>query len=706
MNFLVSARLQKTLMSCKSQSQEAKSVKVAGCPRVLNVSLIGIALILFSIPTLISGQVPAEGLRSRLELIDARNPAATFKVRLQSATGQTTFKVGEKTVFELQSDIDAYAIVLTRDASGAIVQLWPNEWSVAAHLKKGVSTLLPSGPDAGFKIEAQPPVGLTIIKVIASRHQLTIDGAAGGGLSEIPEGSKGFALIADAKIPPRRPSELAPDEWATAELLVVVTDKNNPTPFPLPPKMDSDRHHPIKADGTANERYWQSWIRIGRDLRAGKLDTEGAGELGQTPVLSQSEVKPPSPTEIIVVRRNGAKGAPGGYRREVVPVAPVGAKGFDRGDLLAQIEKIRKEPDVITAYPNGTIDKQQSGGVKLWSLHYHLTNEFAPGIDIGWTKLPPEARRVRTPFIGVVDEGPDLTDPRIAGIFAKNLGEIPGNNIDDDGNGFIDDVIGWNFLRNSPELSDSPRTGQFNHGSFVCSIIAGRPVGMARDVQGIAPSAQIVPAAVFDGDRKPSDTDIIRAIEYCTNRGARVINMSLGRPIKPVDLVAESADPAWAGFQAAGVVLVCAAGNDGVDTDVTPFFPAGLTRFYPNVISVMATDVGGDRGKSRKSQDDWSYFSNFGAQSVTLAAPGTCIPGVPEPNKIGINNGTSFAAPQVTAAVAIIMGIHPDWNYEKVIRALVQTSTPLEALSGECVSGGIINLPAAVAFNPDAPSGN
>src|SRR5688572_7151053 len=83
----------------------------------------------------------SDGMRSRLELIDATNPAATFKVRVQSATGQTTFKMGENAVLELQSDIDTHVIVLTRDPSGAIVQLWPNEWSPAATLKKTVSTL-------------------------------------------------------------------------------------------------------------------------------------------------------------------------------------------------------------------------------------------------------------------------------------------------------------------------------------------------------------------------------------------------------------------------------------------------------------------------------------------------------------------------------------------------------------------------------------
>lgn len=655
-------------------------------------------------------QPASEGLRSRLELFDAFNPAAPFKVRLRALNDQYFFNLGEEAVFELESDIDAHVIVLSRDAAGNVVQLWPNQWSAEARLQKGVPTRLPAGPDAGYKIKAQAPPGFTIVKAIASRQALVLDGVGNRGFPDVPEQTRGFNVVGDPAQNPRRPSDLPSKDWATAEaLFYVVADGAAPRPVTPPPRPPAERPgtpprpaRPLPPDRSANEKHRQEWLRVREELRAGRL----AAELAEVIPLAAPARKVEPPTEIIVVRGgDGTRGVAGGYRREVVPVAAPGVRGLDRGDMLAQIEELLKQPDVITAYPNYPISLNQSvGPVRLWSLHYHLTNRHAAGMDIGWTHLPPEARWVRLPLIGVVDEGPDIRDPRLAPCFARNTREIPNNYLDDDGNGFVDDVIGWHFVSEAAQLP-AP-AGELNHGSFVCSIIAGRPIGVVRDVQGIVPQAQIVPGGVFAGDKGAGPHGIFKAIRYCKDRGARVINLSLQingflrLPLSAEDFRRYADDPLWEECERAGGVLVCSAGNSGQDNDLVPHFPSGLAKFRSNVISVMGTGVGGDHAQGRDTNGVWKYFSNYGARSVTVAAPGTFVAGVPSPNKIGICDGTSFSAPQVTAAVALLMGLHPEWDHRTVIRALVETSTPLEALQGRCVSGGIINLPRAAAFKP------
>jgi hypothetical protein len=658
-------------------------------------------------PPPVRAQPAEEGLRSRLELFDAFNPAATFKVRVRAVNDQYFFRLGEEAVFELESDLDAHVIVLTRDAAGSVVQLWPNQWSPEARLRKGVPTRLPAGPDAGFKIKAQAPPGFTIVKAIASRRALALDGVGTRGFPEVPEKTRGFVLEGDPAKKPRRPSDLPSEDWATAEaLFYVVADGAAPRPVTPPSRPPAEQPgtpprpaRPLPPDRSANEKHWQEWLRVREELRAGRLRANA--DWGASRARSIAEEDMESAQEIVVVRRarGGVRGAGDDYLEEVVPVPVQRGGKVDQGALRAEIERLLKEPDVITAFPNYKLRQlADNSNVRLWNLHYHLTNSHAAGMDIGWTQLPAEARRVRVPLIGVVDEGPDIRDPRLAGCFARNSGEIPDNGLDDDNNGYEDDVIGWHFLTRSPALPGI--VGDSNHGSFVSSIIAGRPVGLVRDVQGIVPYAQVVPAGVFSGTNKPSDLDVIKAVRYCRARGARVINLSLGRYCSRLDLALIARHELWGQLEAAGVIVVCAAGNEGRDTDDFEHFPSGLSRRYSNVISVMASDVGGDRGRFKDTNGVWQYFSNHGARSVTLAAPGTEVVGVPQPNKITIDTGTSFSAPQVTAAVALLMGLHPEWDHRTVIRALVETSTPLEALQGRCVSGGIINLPRAAAFKP------
>src|SRR5262249_5724998 len=138
-------------------------------------------------------------------------------------------------------------------------------------------------------------------------------------------------------------------------------------------------------------------------------------------------------------------------------------------------------------------------------------------------------------------------------------------------------------------------------------------------------------------------------------------------------------------------------GNENSDNDTTLVFPGNLDR--PNVITVMAVDPAGVPARAWNGSA-WEQYSNWGRTTVHIAAPGTMILGIPVTGQTAYGDGTSFAAPVVTAAVAIIEGMHPDWDYRQVRRAILETARPVQGLEEKCTTGGMLDLPAAMAWTP------
>jgi subtilisin family serine protease len=244
--------------------------------------------------------------------------------------------------------------------------------------------------------------------------------------------------------------------------------------------------------------------------------------------------------------------------------------------------------------------------------------------------------------IAIVDTGVEMTHEDLYKAIWINIGEIPDNGIDDDGNGFVDDVNGWNFAENNNRIYDD-----YGHGTHVAGIAAAR-INNGVGIAGIAGTATIMPLDVFPASGYGTYEDLIRAMVYATDNGAHVINMSLGA-ISYSRGEEAAVNYAWS----RGVVLVAAAGNTGRNSY---HYPAA----HPNVIAVAATDA----------YDNLAGFSTRG-DFVDVAAPGVSIWSTYRGNRYGLMTGTSMAAPHVAGLAALILSLNPNLQPDDV-RALIQ----------------------------------
>lgn len=232
-------------------------------------------------------------------------------------------------------------------------------------------------------------------------------------------------------------------------------------------------------------------------------------------------------------------------------------------------------------------------------LAYYNSQAGTPGADMS----VPAAWNITTGSsdvtIAVIDSGVMYTHPDLAANIWANTKEIPGNGIDDDGNGYVDDVYGWDFVDDDNDPMD------FNgHGTHCAGTIAG--VGNnSAGVAGVMWNAKVMPVRVLDTQGYGTVYHSIAAIKYATAMGADVISCSFGG--------AEGSQAYRDAIRASPALVVCAAGNDGGDNDVFPMYPANYNS--PNVLSVAALD----------NRDDLAIFSNFGKISVHVAAPGIGI---------------------------------------------------------------------------------
>lgn len=289
----------------------------------------------------------------------------------------------------------------------------------------------------------------------------------------------------------------------------------------------------------------------------------------------------------------------------------------------------------------------------------------------------------------VIDTGVDTKHPQIAEKLDMNVGETcPGKNgqrilcdksrngVDDDSNGFVDDVYGYDFALDRGQLDD-----KHGHGTHIAGIIAG------DSGYGIAPDVKLIIAKYYD-PKAPGNNNLlntVRAIRYCTQRQADIINYS-GGGLEPSALEIKAIEEAKTPT-GRPILFIAAAGNERSNSDIKKYYPADYD--LPNIISVTAID----------SDLNVLSSSNYGSNSVDIAAPGKSIMSLIPGGKFGNMTGTSQATAIVTGAAALIKTKFPDYSASEIISALTESGDYRpDKLIGKTTQKKSLNIYRALAI--------
>lgn len=296
----------------------------------------------------------------------------------------------------------------------------------------------------------------------------------------------------------------------------------------------------------------------------------------------------------------------------------------------------------------------------------------AIGAPEAWTKH----RGDKNIVVAIIDTGGDIhhqslkdkiwTNPGETGLDENGMSRSE-NGIDDDDNGFVDDVHGWNFVSGSPEVMD-----EHGHGTHIAGIVGS-----------VAPDVSLMILKYYDTESNGIDnlTNTIRAIQYAVKMDAKIINYSGGGILKSAQ---EEAALAWAASK--GVLVVAAAGNEGLNSDFFHFYPADYD--LPNILSVGATDREGQLLK----------MSNHGVHTVDVAAPGRNIYSTLPNGNFGFMSGTSQATAFVTGAAVLMMSASAEMREPaKLIEHLASAGRAMHGLKNRIRSGGVLDLQLALA---------
>jgi serine protease len=332
------------------------------------------------------------------------------------------------------------------------------------------------------------------------------------------------------------------------------------------------------------------------------------------------------------------------------------------------------EPDYILHAVDTTPNDPSFGS--LWGM----ANIKAP---LAWDTSTGAADFV----VADIDSGADYDHPDLAANIWTNTGEIPGNGIDDDKNGYVDDVHGWDFAYNDDDPFDG--AGHGTHTAGTIGAVGNNGVG----VVGVNWHIQVMVLKFLNDSGSGYTSAAVSALNYAVAKGVKVSNNSWGGGGYSTSLY-----NAINNARSAGHLFIAAAGNNGTNNDITPFYPASYN--LGNIISVAAIDV----------NDNKASFSNYGATSVDLGAPGVSILSTTPHNTYSYYSGTSMATPHVAGVAALVYALNPGWSYAQVRDRILGTVRPVASMAGRTVTGGAVDAAAAVAGSPPpvppaAPSG-
>ena len=369
-------------------------------------------------------------------------------------------------------------------------------------------------------------------------------------------------------------------------------------------------------------------------------------------------------------------------------------------DLNAFLHRLQDLPGLQWAEPDHPIqafghpsDPQFD---RQWGLHNTGQDAGQPGADINILRAWGLQTGSDQVVAGIIDSGIDWTHPDLVDNIWQNLGEDadgdgrvleyingqwvfdPGdvNGIDDDGNGYADDFIGWDFVNQDNDPRDDHL---FGHGTHVAGIVAARGDN-GLGIAGVSWRARLMPLKILDARGGGYTSAAVEALAYALQMGVPITNNSWGGPIN-----SQALETALQQAESAGQLFVTAAGNNyGNNNDAAPFYPASYP--FANIITATATNTG----------DSLARFANVGPVSVDLAAPGEAIYSTLPGGTYGYLSGTSMSAPFVTGVLCLLQDHFPGAGYQAWADRLLRQTATRPGLHGTCVSGGRLDAFAAL----------
>lgn len=367
-------------------------------------------------------------------------------------------------------------------------------------------------------------------------------------------------------------------------------------------------------------------------------------------------------------------GVPGAERvfrlKEKVKVSPYSISQFKRNAIakLSQISGVeRVEPNYI--YRTFDWIPNDSASSRLWGLRNIDANSV-------WRMGIQGSRNIK---VAVIDTGISVDHPDLQENIWKNPNEIPNNGLDDDQNGFIDDVSGWNFVNNTNNANDDQKHG--SHCAGTIGAVGNNGVG----VVGVNWSVSLIPIKFLNAAGGGTLDGAVASVSYAARLNPHVISASWGGGGYSeilLDAIRET--------EKSGALFIAAAGNSALNNDSSQTYPANYE--VNNLISVAA--VGEDR--------NLAYFSNYGKNRVHVAAPGMGIHSTILNGQYESLDGTSMATPHVSGLAALVWSANPGMSYSQVKDRILKTVTPVPSLRRKVTSGGIINAHQAI-LNIEVP---